>query len=50
MGTENSTEARFDELGLDPKVLTALKDVGYEDARASLQADMDAWAKARGLN
>lgn len=27
-----------------------LKDVGYEDARASLQADMDAWAKARGLN
>lgn len=27
-----------------------LKDVGYEDARASLQADMDAWTKARGLN
>jgi hypothetical protein len=23
--------------------------VGYEDARASLQADMDAWASARGL-
>jgi len=29
-GTENPTEARFDELGLDPKVLKALKDVGYE--------------------
>jgi putative aldouronate transport system substrate-binding protein len=24
-------------------------DVGYEDARASIQADMDAWATARGL-
>ncbi|MFL6088644.1 MAG: DEAD/DEAH box helicase [Aeromicrobium sp.] len=28
--TENATDARFDELGLDPKVLKALKDVGYE--------------------
>ncbi|HUP99844.1 MAG TPA: DEAD/DEAH box helicase [Aeromicrobium sp.] len=28
--TENSSDARFDELGLDPKVLKALKDVGYE--------------------
>jgi putative aldouronate transport system substrate-binding protein len=26
-----------------------LKDVGYEDARASIQADMDAWKAARGL-
>lgn len=26
-----------------------LKDVGYEDARASIQADMDAWKTARGL-
>ena len=26
-----------------------LKDVGYEDARASMQADMDAWKAARGL-
>ncbi len=26
-----------------------LKDVGYEDARAAIQADMDAWKKARGL-
>ena len=26
-----------------------LKDVGYEDARASIQADMDAWATERGL-
>ena len=26
-----------------------LKDVGYEDARASIQADMDAWAAERGL-
>jgi ABC-type glycerol-3-phosphate transport system substrate-binding protein len=26
-----------------------LKDAGYDDARASIQADMDAWAKARGL-
>jgi ATP-dependent RNA helicase DeaD len=29
-GTENPTETRFDELGLHPKVLKALKDVGYE--------------------
>ncbi len=28
--TENSASPRFDELGLDPKVLKALKDVGYE--------------------
>ena len=27
-----------------------LRDVGYEEARASIQADMDAWASARGLN
>ena len=27
-----------------------LKDAGYEDARASIQADMDAWAEARDLN
>ena len=26
-----------------------LKDVGYEDARASIQVDMDAWKAARGL-
>ncbi len=26
-----------------------LKDVGYEDARAAIQADMDAWKTARGL-
>ncbi|MEL5990883.1 DUF3502 domain-containing protein [Microbacterium phosphatis] len=26
-----------------------LKDAGYEDARASIQADMDAWAEARDL-
>ncbi|MDF2982059.1 MAG: hypothetical protein K0Q69_1831 [Devosia sp.] len=26
-----------------------LKDVGYEEARASIQADMDAWKAARGL-
>jgi putative aldouronate transport system substrate-binding protein len=26
-----------------------LMDVGYEDARASIQADMDAWKAARGL-
>ena len=26
-----------------------LNDVGYEDARASIQADMDAWKAARGL-
>ncbi len=26
-----------------------LKDVGYEDARASIQADLDAWKAARGL-
>jgi hypothetical protein len=26
-----------------------LKDVGYEEARASIQADMDAWKTARGL-
>lgn len=26
-----------------------LKDVGYEDVRASIQADMDAWKAARGL-
>jgi hypothetical protein len=26
-----------------------LKDVGYEDARTSIQADMDAWKAARGL-
>jgi len=26
-----------------------LKDAGYEDARASIQADMDAWVTARGL-
>lgn len=26
-----------------------LKDAGYEDARASIQSDMDAWATARGL-
>lgn len=26
-----------------------LKDVGYDDARASIQADMDAWKAARGL-
>ena len=26
-----------------------LKDAGYEDARASIQADMDAWKAARGL-
>lgn len=26
-----------------------LKDVGYEDVRASIQADMDAWATERGL-
>ncbi|WP_421761313.1 DUF3502 domain-containing protein [Devosia sp.] len=26
-----------------------LKDVGYEDARSAIQADMDAWAKERGL-
>ena len=26
-----------------------LKDVGYEDARASMQADIDAWKAARGL-
>lgn len=26
-----------------------LKDVGYEDARASIQADMDAWKAARGM-
>lgn len=28
--SENAPEVRFDELGLDPKVLKALKDVGYE--------------------
>ncbi|HKY58183.1 MAG TPA: DEAD/DEAH box helicase [Aeromicrobium sp.] len=28
--SENSETPRFDELGLDPKVLKALKDVGYE--------------------
>jgi ATP-dependent RNA helicase DeaD len=28
--TEDSAPPRFDELGLDPKVLKALKDVGYE--------------------
>ncbi|QEO14214.1 ABC transporter substrate-binding protein [Agromyces intestinalis] len=27
-----------------------LRDVGYEDARASIQADIDAWAEARGLD
>jgi hypothetical protein len=26
-----------------------LKDIGYEDVRASVQADMDAWKAARGL-
>ena len=26
-----------------------LKDVGYEEARASIQADVDAWKAARGL-
>ena len=29
-GTEEPTPPRFDELGLDPKVLKALTDVGYE--------------------
>ncbi len=28
--SENAPEVRFDELGLDPKVLKVLKDVGYE--------------------
>ncbi len=29
-GTENDDTPRFDELGLDPKILKVLKDVGYE--------------------
>ena len=39
----------FEDLGLGGPLLKSLKDVGYEDARASIQADMDAWKAARGM-